>query len=100
MSCFAMADGWVYIMTNKYNKVLYTGMTGNLKERIRLHKTKRYPGSFTARYNVEKLVWYQWYKDIADAYRHEQQIKAGSRQKKIDLINTMNPEWKDLYDTL
>ena len=87
-------------MTNKYNKVLYTGMTGNLKERVRLHKNKRYPCSFTARYNVEKLVWYEWYEDITDAYQREQQIKAGSRQKKIDLINAMNPEWKDLYDTL
>ena len=75
-------------------------MTGNLKERVRMHKTKRYPVSFTARYNVEKLVWYEWYEDIDDAYRREQQIKGGSRQKKIELINAFNPEWKDLYDTL
>jgi len=95
-----MKEGWVYILTNRYNNVLYTGLTGDLKERIRSHKTKKYRNSFTARYNVDKLVWYEHFEDIRDAYERERRIKAGSRRKKIELINAMNPEWKDLYDTL
>ncbi len=64
------------------------------------HRTKKYPDSFTARYNTDKLVWYQEYDSIFDARERERQIKAGSRAKKIKLIEVMNPEWKDLYDTL
>jgi len=87
---------WTYITTNKYNKVLYTGFTGDLKSRIENHKKKKYPNAFTARYNIDKLVWYQEFDDIKDAYKREKQIKAGSRQRKLDLINDMNPEWNDL----
>ena len=64
------------------------------------HKYKRNPKSFTARYNVEKLVWFENYTDIAEAIAREKQIKAGSRQKKLQLIEEMNPEWRDLSDEL
>ena len=93
-------EGYVYIMTNRYNKVLYTGMTGHLKDRVLNHKIKKYHKSFSARYNLNKLVYYEKLDSIEEAYKRERQLKGGSRQKKIDLINSMNPEWKDLYDTL
>ena len=91
---------WTYILTNKYNKVLYTGMTGDIKARVENHKNKKYSNAFTARYNVDKLVWFQEFNDIREAYKREKQIKAGSRQKKIELINKMNPEWRDLAETV
>src|ERR1017187_9950160 len=92
--------GCVYIVTNKWNKVLYTGVTSNLSSRIYEHKTRKYPYSFTAKYNCEKLVYYYFYPRIEEAISVEKQIKAGSRQKKIDLVNSMNPEWRDLYEDL
>lgn len=64
------------------------------------HKNKFYPKSFSARYNIEKLVWFENYTDIGEAIAREKQLKAGSRMKKIQLIETMNPEWKDLSDEL
>jgi putative endonuclease len=64
------------------------------------HKFKQNPKSFTARYNIEKLVWYENYTDIGEAIAREKQLKAGPRKKKIQLIEAMNPEWKDLYETL
>lgn len=91
---------WTYIVTNKYNKVLYTGVTGNLKSRIESHKTKKYPNAFTARYNADKLVWFEEFNSIIDANAREKQIKAGKRARKIKLIEEMNPEWKDLAETL
>lgn len=91
---------WTYLTTNKFNKVLYTGVTSELKERILSHKTKKYANAFTARYNVDKLVWCQEFDSIIDARVREKQIKAGSRAKKIKLIQEMNPEWKDLFDKL
>lgn len=87
---------WTYITTNAHNSVLYTGLTSNLKSRMDSHKTKKYPGSFTARYNAYKLVWYQEFNSIIDAREREKQLKAGSRKKKLALINKMNPEWEDL----
>ncbi len=89
----------VYILTNKYNHVLYTGFTNELCRRVFEHKNKLVK-SFTSRYNVNKLVYYEFYSDIEDAKFRERQIKAGSRQKKLDMINKINPEWKDLYDEL
>ena len=86
-------------MTNKHHTVLYTGVTNNLKRRVYEHKTGQ-GGSFTSRYNVNKLVYYQVTPDVKSAIAREKQIKAGSRQKKLDLINEMNPEWIDLYETL
>ena len=64
------------------------------------HKTKKYKRAFTARYNADKLVWYEEFDSIIDARAREKQLKAGSRAKKIKLIEAMNPEWRDLYDDL
>ena len=89
----------VYIITNKYNTVLYTGVTNNLMRRIYEHKNGLAEG-FTKKYNVHKLVYYEVGDNIHAAIAREKQIKGGSRQKKIDLINSMNPEWKDLYDEI
>ena len=91
---------WTYITTNKSNRVLYTGVTSNIKSRTESHKTKKYPNAFTAKYNANKLVWYQEFDSIIDARAREKQLKAGSRAKKLKLIKEMNPEWKDLYKTL
>lgn len=88
---------YIYIMTNKWNTTLYTGITNNLKRRVYEHKAKFVSG-FTKRYNICKLVYYEVFGDIYNAITREKQIKGGSRQKKIDLINSMNPMWKDLYD--
>jgi len=93
-----MRKSWIYIITNKNNGVLYTGMTAHLKDRIQNHKTKKYNNSFSARYNIEKLVYFEEFEDINEAYKREKQIKVGSRAKKIKLIESINPEWKDLYD--
>ncbi|MBK8781922.1 MAG: GIY-YIG nuclease family protein [Anaerolineales bacterium] len=84
-------------MTNKYNKVLYTGVTSNLLRRVTEHKEKTVEG-FTSQYNVTKLVYYEEYTTMEKAIAREKQIKGGSRQKKLDLIISKNPEWKDLYD--
>jgi len=87
----------VYIMTNKNNAVLYTGVTGNLFKRVSEHKDKIVAG-FTSAYNVTKLVYYEEFETMPEAIAREKQIKGGSRQKKIALINSKNPEWKDLYE--
>jgi putative endonuclease len=88
--------GFVYIMTNDNNTVLYTGVTSELTERVKEHKEKAHSGSFTARYNVRKLVYYELFEGIGQAIKREKQIKAGSRKKKMDLITRRNPEWRDL----
>jgi putative endonuclease len=88
--------GYVYILTNNNNSVLYTGVTSDLETRINQHKSRHFSSSFTARYNVEILVYFEKYESIEDAIAREKQIKAGSRQKKIELISWLNPEWKDL----
>jgi len=90
---------YIYIMTNKRNTVLYTGVTNDLKRRIYEHKVKLVNG-FTKKYNINKLVYYEVFEDIENAILREKQIKNGSRQKKIDLINTMNKEWRDIYEEL
>jgi len=87
----------VYIMTNAHNTVLYTGVTNDLQRRVLEHKSGK-GRSFTKKYNVTKLVYYECGDDVKSAIFREKQIKAGSRQKKIDLINSLNPEWKDLFD--
>src|SRR6185312_1264412 len=89
--------GFVYIVTNKYNTVLYTGVTSELRARIFEHKTKFYPKSFTAKYNCDKIVWYQFLPYIEEAIEREKQIKAGNRKNKEDLINVLNPQWRDLW---
>ena len=90
---------YVYIMTNKHNTVLYTGITNDLKRRVYEHKNKLVDG-FTKKYNVSNLVYYEVFYDPENAILREKQIKAGSRQKKIDLINSMNSCWQDLYDEI
>jgi putative endonuclease len=87
---------FVYIMTNK-SRTLYTGITSNLQKRIYQHKQKNIPG-FTKRYNITKLVYYEEPNDVRSAIEREKQIKGWLRQKKIDLIESMNPEWKDLSE--
>ena len=90
--------GFVYILTNRSNQVLYVGVTSQLKNRIHEHKTKVHPNSFTARYNVDKLVYYEFHQTIKEAIAREKQLKAGSRRKKTDLIDSMNPNWTDLHE--
>jgi putative endonuclease len=90
---------FVYLMTNKNNTVIYTGVTNDLKRRVYEHKEKLIDG-FTKKYNVNKLVYFEFTSDINSAIQREKQIKAGSRQKKIDLINSMNKEWKDLFNDI
>ncbi|BAY92767.1 MULTISPECIES: GIY-YIG nuclease family protein [unclassified Tolypothrix] len=90
---------YLYIMTNKYNNVLYTGVTNDLQRRVYEHKSKLIEG-FTKKYNITKLVYYEIFDDAYTAISREKQIKAGSRQKKIDLVNGVNNEWKDLYEEL
>ena len=87
----------VYILTNKYNTVLYTGVTSNIYNRV-LERTGKFYSGFTAKYNVHKLVYYEGIEEINKAIAREKQIKAGSRQKKLDLINSMNPNWEDLWE--
>ena len=89
----------VYILTNKNHTVLYTGVTNDLFRRTTEHKKKTSKG-FTKKYNANKLVYYEATDDIYAAIVWEKKIKAGSRQKKIDLINRFNPEWNDLFDNL
>ena len=87
---------YVYLLTNRYNNVIYTGVTNNLNVRIYNHKLGL--GSFfTSKYKVTKLVYYEVWPDIKAAISREKQIKAGSRKKKIALIDSNNPNWDDLY---
>lgn len=88
---------YVYILTNSYNTVLYTGVTKDLKKRISDHKNKINPKSFSARYNLTKLVYYESFQSITHAIAREKQIKAGPRKKKIKLIESINDKWEDLY---
>jgi len=90
---------YVYIMTNPRNTALYTGVTSDLVRRVYEHKAKLVHG-FTKKYNIVKLVYYEVCEDVESAILREKQIKAGSRQKKVQLVDGMNPEWHDLYDGL
>ena len=95
-----MKVGFVYMVTNKNNTTIYVGVTSNLPARILEHKTKQYKNSFSAKYNLDKLVYWEAFQDIGNAIGREKQIKGGSRQKKLDLINSINPEWIDLYESI
>jgi len=88
--------GYIYIVTNRNNTVLYTGVTNNLYRRIAEHKEMLNSKSFSARYNCNKLVYYEFFHSIEEAIQREKQLKAGSRKKKIELINSINPLWEDL----
>lgn len=87
---------YIYILTNERHTVLYTGVTNNLARRVYEHKEKFVKG-FTERYNVDVLVYYEVAEHAEAAISREKQIKAGSRKKKLELIQAMNPSWKDLY---
>ena len=93
-----MKPGFIYILTNKTHTVLYVGVTSNLPQRILDHKEKKHKDSFSRKYNVNQLVYWESFQEIGDAIMREKQIKGGSRQKKLDLINALNPEWHDLYE--
>ena len=77
---------------------MYTGVTSTLGARVTKHKENYYPNGFTAKYNCKKIVYYKWFDTIIEAIAEEKRIKGGSRKKKEILINSMNPEWKDMYD--
>lgn len=89
-----MKQYYVYIMTNK-SKTLYTGVTNNLVRRVLEHKQKRIQG-FTSKYNINKLAYYEMTPDVKSTITREKQIKGWLRNKKIALIESVNPEWKDL----
>ena len=91
-----MRTYYVYVATNKNNMVLYTGITSNLERRILEHIWKRKPTSFTAKYNVNKLVYCETFNNPQDAIRAEKKIKGWTRKKKVKLIESINPQWKDL----
>ena len=95
-----MKPGFIYIITNKNNTTLYVGVTSNLPERILQHREKRFKNSFSEKYNLDKLVYWEAFQEIGDAIGREKQLKAGSRQKKIELINSFNPDWINLYDSI
>jgi len=87
-------------MTNKYNTTLYVGVTSDLLNRVIQHKNGVYPGSFSSRYNLDKLVYFNYFETIVEAIAEEKRLKGGPRNQKIKLIGQMNPEWKDLFDLL
>ncbi|WP_298346487.1 GIY-YIG nuclease family protein [uncultured Algibacter sp.] len=95
-----MKPGYVYILTNKNKTTLYVGVTAYLKERIIQHKEKYDKKSFSARYNLNKLVYYETFQMIGDAIGREKQLKGGSRAQKIALIESLNPNWDDFFDDL
>lgn len=87
---------YVYIMTNKPNGVLYIGVTDNIEERVKEHKLKVYPKSFTAKYNCDKLIYFEEFENGNEAEIRERQFKKWKREWKIKLIEDMNPSWMDL----
>ncbi|HET7111835.1 MAG TPA: GIY-YIG nuclease family protein [Gemmatimonadales bacterium] len=89
----------VYILTSRQRRVLYTGVTNDLRRRVAEHRSGQ-GGAFSRRYSLDTLVWYEWHADITAAIAREKQIKAGSRARKIRLIEHMNPEWRDLSGEL
>ncbi len=89
-------DACVYILTNKNHSVIYVGVTSDLGKRVIQHKTGFYKNAFTSRYNVTELVYFEEFERIDEAIRREKQLKAGSREKKINLISRFNPQWEDL----
>ena len=91
---------YVYILTNEMGNVLYTGVTNDLIKRVYEHKHHLDKGSFTARYNVEKLVYFEVTSDIESAIAREKQIKGWNRKRKNKLVESKNPNWNELYDSL
>ncbi|QQR61039.1 GIY-YIG nuclease family protein [Candidatus Uhrbacteria bacterium] len=93
MNCY-----FVYIMTNSGHTTLYVGVTNNLERRVSEHREGK-AGSFTTKYKISKLVWYIETSDVTSAIQEEKRIKGGSRQKKIQLIESLNPKWEELLPT-
>ena len=93
-----MPNFYTYIITNKKYGVLYIGYTNNLKRRVYQHKNKVHPATFSARYNLDTLVYYEIFESKEEALLREARFKKWDREWKINLINGFNPEWKDLYD--
>ena len=91
---------YVYILTNNNKNVLYTGITNDLIRRVYEHKNHLDKGSFTDKYNVENLVFYEYTSDVTAAIEREKQIKSWSRKKKENLISGKNPNWDDLYEMI
>ncbi len=91
---------YVYILTNKYGTVLYTGVTNDLVRRVYEHKHSFDKNSFTSKYKVNKLVYFEDTSDVKVAIEREKQIKSWSRDKKTSLICQMNPKWVDLYNSI
>lgn len=92
-------QSYIYIMTNYNDTTLYVGVTNNLARRVYEHKNKLVEG-FTKKYQITKLVYYEVFDDISQAIKREKQLKAGSRKKKLELINNYNKDWRDLYETI
>ncbi|HLF77702.1 MAG TPA: GIY-YIG nuclease family protein [Dehalococcoidia bacterium] len=90
---------YVYILTNHTCSVLYTGVTNDLRRRVLQHKEKQIDG-FTKRYNIDRLVYYEVAEEAGAAIDREKQIKGGSRQRKMNLIDAFNATWRDLYDEI
>lgn len=90
---------YIYLLTNWNNKVIYVGVTNNLSRRVYEHKNKLIPG-FTSKYNLNKLVYFEETQDVIAAIAREKEIKKWRRGKKNDLVNRLNPEWKDLHEEL
>jgi putative endonuclease len=90
---------YVYILTNKNNKVLYVGITSDLQKRVFEHKQK-YVEGFTKKYNIDKLVYYEIFEDVNLAISREKYLKSKRRRIKIELIEKNNPQWNDLYVSL
>ena len=91
---------YVYILTNKHKTVLYTGVTNDLLRRVYEHKAHADPNSFTAKYKIDRLVYFEETTDVKAAIEREKQIKSWSRDRKIALIFEMNPNWVDLYNRI
>ena len=91
--------GYVYILFNRKNGALYTGITSDIIKRVHEHKNKQVEG-FSSRYGTDKLGYYEIHESVVSAIEREKQIKGGSRNSKLTLIESVNPEWKDLYDSI
>lgn len=91
--------GFIYFLTNKNKTTLYLGVTSNIIRRVQEHKNKYYPKSFTAKYNLTYLIFYELFSHIEDAIAREKQVKKWNRNKKEQLISTTNTNWVDLWET-
>ena len=91
---------YVYIMANESNSTIYIGVTNNLLRRVYEHKNSLDKHSFTSRYKIFKLVYYEYTSDVRSAIEREKQLKGWNRERKNKLISTKNPQWRDLYEDI